>query len=183
MLSLALHPQHAFYITSSADALLAKHLVSTRTTTSSPPIPADEPCKPSKVLNTHHAGQEGLAIRSDGKIFATGGWDRRARVYSTKGGMRELAVLKWHTAGVFRVAFGELPPDDDDAGTDTGAAANSTPMHDRVTERQPEPEQVVVAANPEPMSTEQKARDRQSRTTHWLAVGAKDGKVSLWDIY
>ena len=130
------------------------------------------------MLNTHHAGQEGLAIRSDGKIFATGGWDRRARVYSTKGGMRELAVLKWHTDGVFRVAFGVLPPDGD-AGI--GAAGNSTHMHDRATERVPE--QVVVAAKPELMSTEEEARDRQTRTTHWLAVGAKDGKVSLWDLY
>jgi ASTRA-associated protein 1 len=26
-------------------------------------------------------------------------------------------------------------------------------------------------------------RDQKAKTTHWLAVGSKDGKVSLWDIY
>ena len=32
-------------------------------------------------------------------------------------------------------------------------------------------------------STVQQRRDEKARTTHWLAIGAKDGKVSLWDIY
>ena len=26
-------------------------------------------------------------------------------------------------------------------------------------------------------------RARKAQTTHWLAAGSKDGKVSLWDIY
>jgi len=31
--------------------------------------------------------------------------------------------------------------------------------------------------------TVKEERDRKAKTTHWLAAGSKDGKISLWDIY
>jgi hypothetical protein len=31
--------------------------------------------------------------------------------------------------------------------------------------------------------TVREEREQKAKTTHWLAVGSKDGKVSLWDIY
>ncbi|KIW36180.1 ASTRA-associated protein 1 [Exophiala oligosperma] len=54
----------------------------------------------SSSIKTKHAGQQGLSSRSDGKIFATAGWDARVRVYSTRT-MRELAVLQWHQQGCY----------------------------------------------------------------------------------
>ena len=33
------------------------------------------------------------------------------------------------------------------------------------------------------LTSVQHRRDEKARSTHWLAIGAKDGKVALWDIY
>ncbi|SLM40286.1 WD40/YVTN repeat-like-containing domain [Lasallia pustulata] len=92
VLSLATSPLQDYYITSSADAVIAKH-----------PLPSASSMwttgvKPLKVLQTKHSGRQGLRIRSDGKIFSTAGWDARIRVYSAKT-MNELAVLKLGSAG------------------------------------------------------------------------------------
>jgi hypothetical protein len=78
------------------------------------------------------------------------------RVYATKG-MKELAVLKWHKEGCYATAFAdvlETQNEIDDDGPVTGR-------------------ELTV--------TQQRAHKTQS--THWLAAGSKDGKVSLWDIY
>jgi WD40 repeat protein len=109
-----------------------------------------------KIMQTKHAGQQSLSVRGDGKIFATAGWDGRVRVYATKG-MKELAVLKWHKEGCYATAFAdvlETQNEVDDDGPVTGR-------------------ELTV--------TQQRAHKTQS--THWLAAGSKDGKVSLWDIY
>ena len=163
VLSMTIAPSKDHYITSSADAILAKH-----------PLPLGkniwntEP-KPLKVNQTKHAGQQGLQYRSDGKVFATAGWDANARVYSGKT-MKELAVLKWHKAGCYATAFAAVGgaadrnDDDDGDGDDDGKRGAMS-----------EQSSIVSAV--------QRRRDQKARSTHWLAVGAKDGKVSLWDIY
>lgn len=171
-------PSKDHYITSSADAILAKH-----------PLPLGkniwntEP-KPLKVSQTKHAGQQGLQYRSDGKVFATAGWDATARVYSGKT-MKELAVLKWHKVGCYATAFaavqgaadrrdanaindnnnGDGGDDDDDEGNRGGAMISEQKQQSSI------------------LSAVQRRRDQKARSTHWLALGAKDGKVSLWDIY
>ena len=157
VLSLTIAPSKDHYITSSADSVLAKH-----------PLPLGKniwntELKPLKVTQTKHSGQHGLQYRSDGKIFATAGWDAHTRVYSGKT-MKELAVLKWHKVGCYATAFAAVDQaaDRDDADHDAGQAKN---------------EQSLV------VSTVQQRRDQKAQGTHWLAAGAKDGKVSLWDIY
>lgn len=127
--------------------------------------------KPLKIVDTKHTGQQGLSVRSDGRIFATAGWDSRIRVYSGKT-MREVAVLKWHPVGCFAVAFADVTP------------TVSSDVHATKSE---------VDDEGDPAETGQVARvldvtvkDRrlnQARKGHWLAVGSKDGKVSLWDIF
>lgn len=74
--------------------------------------------------------------------------------------MRELAVLKWHRDGVFRIAFGAV--DDDGEAADEAA------------------DEVQVGTV---LTTEQRGREERAKTGHWLAAGGKDGKVSLWEIY
>lgn len=169
-------PSKDHYITSSADAILAKH-----------PLPLGkniwntEP-KPLKVNQTKHAGQQGLQYRSDGKVFATAGWDAHARVYSGKT-MKELAVLKWHKVGCYATAFAAVQGaadhrddarnnDDDDDDDGHGGDDDDDCKRGAMSEQQ---SSVVSAV--------QRRRDQKARSTHWLAVGAKDGKVSLWDIY
>lgn len=116
---------------------------------------------PDKQIQTKHSGQQALTVRSDQKIFATAGWDGRIRVYSAKT-MRELAVLKWHTQGCYALAFADLDmPLSENASSDVFDT------------------QIAAASY---LTVEQK-RNIKAQTTHWLVAGAKDGKVSLWDIY
>jgi len=145
VLSLAATPDRSCFYTSSADAIIARHpLASVNTSVS-------------MVVQTKHAGQQSLSVRSDGRIFATAGWDGRLRTYSTKT-LKELAVLKWHKDGCYALAFAELQ--------DTGNRGI---------------EQTDMAAKHNLMVSEQ--RTAKTKSTHWIAAGSKDGKVSLWDVY
>ncbi|KAL2146939.1 hypothetical protein VTI28DRAFT_1666 [Corynascus sepedonium] len=160
ILSLDVSPKKDFFLTSSADAIIAKHplppppssaitssppqpnITTTSETpspanpspstqsggktpskslltaalSSNPPPPSSQPTNPAttareqhplKIVNTKHAGQQSLHIRSDGRIFATAGWDARVRVYSART-LAEVAVLKWHTVGCYATAFAAI---------------------------------------------------------------------------
>lgn len=136
--------------------------------------PAGKPDKltqPLKILNTKHSGQQGLKIRSDGRIFATAGWDSKIRVYSLKS-MREVAVLKWHPVGCFAVAFADIPP------TDTGDA-EATASQATDNEETVETKLVHKVLN----TTVKDKRLSRVKKAHWLAAGSKDGKISLWDVF
>jgi len=153
VLSLDVSPSKEYYLTSSADAIIAKHPI---------PVSAESVIMavenmPLKTLQTKHSGQQGLRIRNDGKVFATAGWDSKIRVYSTKG-MKELAVLKWHKEGCYSVAFADV-------------GEENTAEEDRALVKR------------EVAMTVKEERLWRAKTSHWLAAGSKDGKVSLWDIY
>lgn len=154
VLSLAVTPTLDFIITTSADAQIFKIPFSATD------VSAAE--NRQKSVDTKHAGQQGLSIRSDGKIFATAGWDSRVRIYSAKT-VKELAVLKWHKAGCYSTAFAHLNPLEDSISVaDDGDA------------------QAVTKSALEIIKQE---RNTKAQRTHWLAAGGKDGKISLWDIY
>ncbi len=129
--------------------------------------------EPVKTVNTKHSGQQSLRIRSDGRVFATAGWDARVRVYSAKT-LKEAAVLKWHQAGCFAVAFSQMEEGTgDQTGNDAGPGKE-------------EPGQTGMEASLVPRLVELSVKDRrirQAQTAHWLAAGSKDGKVSLWDVF
>lgn len=163
---MALSPSREYYITSSADAIIAKH-----------PFPigtgiCDPELKPIKISQTKHSGQQGLQIRSDGKIFSTAGWDARIRVYSAKT-MNELAVLLWHKTGCYATAFSQ---------TDAVIPARIKYESDSNLEQNELGEKTIVRQS-SAVTVVQQRRDEIAQTTHWLAAGSKDGKVSLWDIY
>lgn len=148
ILSLDITLDKKSFLTSSADAIIAKH-------------PLQEyGSSASKTLQTRHAGQQSLNVRSDGKVFATAGWDGRLRVYSPKS-MKELAVLKWHKEGCYALAFAEV----------TKAAAGQ------------ENESEAKQGDVKPELTISEQRIAKAASGHWLAAGSKDGKISLWDIY
>ncbi|KAI0148323.1 WD40 repeat-like protein [Hypoxylon sp. NC0597] len=141
---------------------------------------------PMKVINTKHSGQQGLRIRSDGKIFATAGWDSKVRVYATKT-MSELAVLKWHEVGCYSVAFATV--------ADEQASSPTKPKipNEKVDEK-PEDEVATTDVRDNrdtsivttPKLGQLSVKDRRikmAKEAHWLAAGSKDGKISLWDIY
>jgi len=125
-----------------------------------------------KEVQTKHAGQQGLQIRSDGKIFATAGWDSRVRVYSAKT-LKELAVLKWHKDGCFATAFADVNVLCNDM-----LAQGTRPYADGSTNQL-----AIREQKSKHQASVELERNNKAQFTHWLAAGSKDGKVSLWDIY
>lgn len=146
-----------------------------------PPVKPEVVTKPLKVVQTKHSGQQSLRIRSDGKIFATAGWDTKVRVYSVAS-LKELAVLKWHKEGCFAVAFAEvINTQDGKEGTGEGklkwGTAQAESSGGGETAVIVPPRRVGLAISPK------ERRIQQATQTHWVAAGSKDGKVSLWEIY
>ncbi|KAF9881671.1 hypothetical protein CkaCkLH20_00817 [Colletotrichum karsti] len=164
ILSLDIAPDRGFFLTSGADAVVAKH-----------PLPGLKSAvdddrqvvqQPLKIANTKHAGQQGLRIRDDGRIFATAGWDSTVRVYSSKT-LKEVATLKWHPVGCYAIALASVDAKSRERGT-------SSDPHE-------EPPRDLASR-----SGQLSVKDRrilQAQTAHWLAAGSKDGKVSLWDMF
>lgn len=214
ILSLDVHPNREYFLTSAADAVVAKHPIPTSQQEVTVFNPDDRVVEiddsdsqqpsllsaslgqssaqgirraasgtfkawehPLKVVNTKHSGQQSLRIRSDGRIFATAGWDSRIRVYASKT-MKELAVLQWHKVGCYAIAFADLlasepasePVGKDKQSPDTQAGVSTAESNQ------------VAAVLKQPASVKDR-RIQQAKTAHWIAAGAKDGKISLWDIY
>ncbi|KAK5078200.1 Astra associated protein 1 Asa1 [Lithohypha guttulata] len=150
VLSLDVSPEHDWFITSSADATIVKYSIPSQ------PTQADQA---EKTNDTKHAGQQDLKIRSDGRVFATAGWDKHIRIYSAKT-LKELAVLQWHKEGCYAIGFAVVN-------------TSHTSSEDRPC--------AVVQLNA--MERIKQEREDKIHNTHWLVAGSKDGKISLWDIY
>ena len=135
-------------ITSSVDAVIAKH-------------PFRGETSGTKKVQTKHAGQQSLTVRSDEKVFATAGWDGRMRVYSAKS-MKELAVLKWHKEGCYALAFANVSEPYSSSDGNGAEGDGSLAKRDLTVSEQ---------------------RTEKAKQIHWLAAGSKDGKISLWDVY
>jgi hypothetical protein len=116
-----------------------------------------------KTLNTKHAGQQSLRVRSDGRILVTGGWDSRIRIYSSKT-LKEVAVLKWHKEGVYAVDFAQV----------------LNPGSLGIEDQQGQPDMAVTSTS---LGKLQRQREEQMQLKHWVVAGAKDGKVSLWEVF
>lgn len=153
---------------SALSALLGNHESVAR------PVPLEEPeikSQPIKVIDTKHSGQQGVRIRSDGRLFATAGWDSKTRVYSTKS-MREVAVLKWHAVGCFSVAFADITLDESSHDVDTNTKSTDD-----------DPASTTTVVPRLLKMTVKERRVKRATDAHWLATGSKDGKVSLWDVF
>jgi WD40 repeat protein len=161
ILSLDISPNSAVYFTSGADAVIA--MSSLRPSHEREPLKTDA---------TKHSGQQGLTVRSDGKIFATAGWDGRMRVYSAKS-LKEVAVLKWHKEGCYTVAFAHV------------SAVDVTPAKGEIEQKTSDEkaEESLAQYNTGHTTTVRQRREDKANATHWLAAGSKDGKISLWDIF
>ncbi|KAK3389837.1 WD40-repeat-containing domain protein [Podospora didyma] len=252
VLSLDLSPSKDFFLTSSADSIIAKHplpepdLNGLTTPEAAPPTlfnrergtednskeasvsPGSEPAgaslisaalkkesravptrtssaesqvqtQPLVIVNTKHSGQQSLKVRSDGRIFATAGWDTKIRVYSAKT-LKEVAVLKWHQVGCYAAAFAEIeePAEHDSTGGGSGTSGTSgtSSLDSKTWDEDPAGSLLAQEIQQEnfkstsvtlvPKLTEVTVREkrmRQAKTGHWLAAGSKDGKVSLWDVF
>lgn len=88
--------------------------------------------------------------------------------------MNELAVLRWHKTGCYATAF---------AQTDVVMPARINHGSDSNSDQNEVGEKAVIDKQSSAVASIQQRRDEIAQTTHWLAAGSKDGKVSLWDIY
>lgn len=174
LLSLSLSPTQPIFFSSGADAVVARYPI-TSVSPSLFPSPTETSTSQEwgqrpgeKEVKTGHSGQQGLTVRSDGKIFATAGWEGKARVYSTKT-LKEVAVLKWHKEGCYAIAFGDVGVNDEDVGLKHRDEWGDDGID-------------VVRRGVRDM-TVREAREAKVQKTHWLAVGSKDAKISLWDIF
>ncbi|KAK1831841.1 ASTRA-associated protein 1 [Podospora conica] len=148
--------------------------------------------EPLAVLNTRHAGQQALAVRSDGRVFATAGWDARVRVYVPQGPMREVAVLKWHQAGCYALAMADVggPPlvsgEEGVGAVEGGRGAElvkGEASHGGSGKGSEGGSSIATTTKGRGELSVREKRIRQAKEGHWIAAGSKDGKVSLWDIY
>lgn len=132
-------------------------------------------------MQTKHAGQQSLRVRSDGRLLVTGGWDSRVRIYSTKT-LKEMAVLKWHKEGVYATGFGETLDEESLTSAPTRNKDDSIPTEG---ENAKSGDEVVPRAleGLSGLNRLQKQREMKMQMKHWVAAGAKDGKVSLWEVF
>ncbi|KKF95636.1 ASTRA-associated protein 1 [Ceratocystis platani] len=183
VLSLKMSAGREFFITTSADAVIAKHPVPKPLLASEQPensnVLPQAVTVPIRVVNTKHAGQQGLSVRSDDKILATGGWDSRGRVYSCKT-LKEVAVLKWHEVGCYTTTFACLAPQQVKPISKTPVAETDSAAGDSRDTLS------LVSNAPHQKTGLTSVREKrlaQVREGHWLAMGSKDGRVSLWDVF
>lgn len=164
VLSIDISPSRDFLVSSSADVLVCKYSL---------PKTYHKPFEPTvKQENTGHSGQQSIQIRNDGKIFATAGWDSKIRVYSCKT-LKSVAVLKWHVVGCYAVAFSRVT-----GSVSTRTAGNPDVEVDKT--------DIIDHLNNNGGSEYVSLMDRREQkecSKHWVAGGAKDGKISLWEIF
>ncbi|OAA68298.1 WD repeat protein [Niveomyces insectorum RCEF 264] len=164
-----------------------------------PPAPPSEPeTQPLQLVHTKHAGQQGLRIRQDGRIFATAGWDGRVRVYAAKT-LKEVAVLKWHQTGCYAVGFApvggaagqahntisaDTTESKDSGGSKSNEEDNNNNNNNNNNNDDDDKQTSLVSTSRSAREISVKERRlRHAVTAHWLAAGSKDGKVSLWNIF
>lgn len=90
------------------------------------------------------------------------------RVYSSKT-LKEVAVLKWHKEGVYAVAFGAVLEKED------------LQYHEE--KQKAVGKGTEVAKKETGLAKLQSQREEAVQVKHWVAAGAKDGKVSLWEVF
>ncbi|BGP26949.1 Astra associated protein 1 Asa1 [Rhodotorula toruloides] len=104
---------------------------------------------------TDAPGKSAVAVRSDGKLLATAGWDGELRLYSVKS-LQPLAVLSHHRSSLQALDFAPLEPDENCSLAD--GYENSD-------------------------DEEEGGRAQGGRAKAWVATGGQEAKVSLWEVY
>ena len=174
-------PSSQFYVTTAADAKLVTHSIS-----KSDSLLGFEnviSSEPFHSLNTKHSGQQGLSVRDDGLLLATAGWDTKGRVYRAPQELedgeqtrfvppKEIAVLKWHKEGCYCTAFAHVQQENTVNREQSNIQNSVKPLE----------QALETVGGHDRMLTAAQRREREAKMTHWLALGSKDGKISLWNI-
>ncbi|GAA5958552.1 hypothetical protein JCM8115_002503 [Rhodotorula mucilaginosa] len=161
VMSLAVDSKARFAYTVAADHFLCKYRISDLST--------EEAALPRiHVEPTPSPGKSGVAVRGDGKLLATAGWNGELRLYSAKT-LAPLAVLSLHRLSLQAIAFAPVPPSR--IHPTTAAAAHG------------------VSSDPGTGSDTDDDEDggggasTSNRRRLWLATGGQETKISLWEPY
>ncbi|GAA5862385.1 hypothetical protein JCM3774_002499 [Rhodotorula dairenensis] len=148
VMSLAVDTKARFAYTVAADHFVCKYRIVEWS--------AEEAALPRMhVEPTPSPGKSGVAIRDDGKLLATAGWDGELRLYSAKT-LAPLAVLSLHRLSLQAVAFAPIPRTATDRDSIEGTESDDD---------------------------EQEEGSAAARRRLWLATGGQEFKISLWEPY
>lgn len=145
VMAMAVSSSCAFALTVSADHLVGRYDLSKTQEEASESTPAGT------VFKTKHSGNGAVAIRSDGRVCAIGGWDGKVRLYSTKT-LKLLGTLVHHKQGCQAVTFAShiLPLGGDLKGDDSSDDEDGITMEEKYA------------------------------VGRWMIAGSTDAKVSIW---
>ncbi|KAF5327014.1 hypothetical protein D9619_004885 [Psilocybe cf. subviscida] len=141
---------NAFAVTVSADHIVGRYNLTTES------LPDSERAV---AFRTKHAGNSSIALRSDGKVCAVGGWDGKTQLYSTKS-FKALGILRYHKSAIHALEFAHgIAGGGQEADDHTGHSTD------------------VEFDDEDELSSEEKlARSR------WLLSGSKDNRVAIWSL-
>ena len=148
----------AVFFTSAADAIVARHTPVYDREDLVEEVGGETQGGECKIFKTGHSSQQALRVRSDGRIFATAGWDGRVRVYGVRSA-KEVAVLKFHKEAAYAVEFAAVGGVSDDGAEIDGKKIERA------------------------YKTVAQQRAQKVRETHWVVTAGKDGRIASWDIY
>lgn len=89
-------------------------------------------------------------------------------------------MLKWHQVGCYAVAFSDISMHDEIS--ETSRQIHEAPPSESASRITNIAQRGINSLAKGNMSVKDR-RIHQAKTAHWIAAGAKDGKISLWDIY
>jgi len=144
----------SFALTVSADHLVARYDLNAPSTSTH-----SETEQPWRVFRTKHPGNAAVAIRSDGRVCAIGGWDGKVRLYSTKN-FKPLGTLVCHKEACQALAF-------------------ATSFNDHTTDRNPGNNTSMEAEEGDDDDMTDEEKQQRGR---WLITTGKDYRVSIWGL-
>ncbi|KAG1779217.1 WD40-repeat-containing domain protein [Suillus placidus] len=147
VMAMAVSSDCTFALTVSADHLVGRYdLLKTQEE-------ASKSTRAGTAFKTKHPGNGAVAIRSDGRVCAIGGWDGKVRLYSTKT-LKLLGTLVNHKQGCQAVMF--------------ASHINHVPLCGDLREDDSSGDEDEITLE------EKYTRNR------WLIAGSTDAKVSIW---
>ncbi len=119
----------------------------------------------SRAVPTNKPGRSAVAVRSDGAILGTGGWDGKVRLHRTDvDGRPQVAISDFFKDTVQSLAFA---PDMRSRPSGPQSAASEQDSDDDEDELD---------------QWDLQAEERRATAYRWLAAGSKDGRIALFDV-
>ncbi|GAA5954947.1 hypothetical protein JCM21900_005943 [Sporobolomyces salmonicolor] len=127
------------------------------------------------VEATPSPGKAAVAVRSDGRIVGTAGWDGEARLYSAKT-LKPLAVLSHHRQSLQALDFAPLSPTPRARRAQSSSSARASGEGESGSDSS-------SSSSEEDERARAGGRAAGRRGRAWIAAAGQDTKISLWEVY